>query len=245
MKRVFVYLSALVAVGGAIYLTGAVRAQAPAPAPTAAPAAKPTVAVFNIVEVIRNYNFAKNHMALLNHNRQIMSADLIKWRKEYLEKQEQVKTNPDPRKKEELSQDLLRLSRLIQDKDAEIAKKINEEGSKIISQIHDHIKTVVERIALPNGYHVVFAYPEFTTPEEANRAENKEMKLRPPAAQPWYVSPQVDLTKMVVDTLNQWYKAPELPPGVSPVSVGGVTPVGGSGAPTPPPTSGPIPTPGK
>jgi len=236
VKRIFVYLSTLAALGGSVYLAGAIRAQAPAAAaPTAAPTARPTVAVFNIVDVIRNYNFAKNHMALLNHKRQIMSTDLIKWRKEYLEKQQQAQVTADPKAKETLARELVDLQRKLQDKDAEIAKVINEEGSKVIGMIHDHIKTVVERIALPNGYHVVFAYPEFTTPEEANRAENKEMKLRPPAAQPWYVSPQVDLTKIMVETLNKWYEAPPLPPGVQPVNTDGkVTPVGG-GQPIPQP----------
>jgi Skp family chaperone for outer membrane proteins len=238
VKRVFFYLSALVGMGGMIYLAGAINAQAPAPAPAAPPpaASRPTVAVFNIVDVIRNYNFAKNHMALLNDKRTKMSAELIKWRKDYLEKQQQLQQAATPQIKDDLSKQLVELARKIEDKDREIAKVINEEGSKVIAQIHDHIKTVVDRIALPNGSHVVFAYPELTTPEEANRIENKEMKLRPPAAQPWYVAPQVDLTKMVVDTLNKWYEAPPLPPGVTvpdltkptPAPMGGVAPVAGS-----------------
>lgn len=237
MKRVLVFLSAVVALGVAVYLAGSISAQAPS-SPGAPPPVRPTVAVFNIVDVIRNYNFAKNHMANLNHMRQVMSADLIKWRKDYLDKQEELKKTADPRKKDELSSELLKLSRQIQDRDAEIAKKINDEGSKVISQIHDHIKTVVERIALPNGYHVVLAYPEFTTTEEMNRPENKEMKLRPPAAQPWYVAPQVDLTKLVIETLNKWYEAPPLMEGAQPIQIGGgVTPASGSGV--------PVATPGK
>ena len=47
MKRVFVYLSALVGVGGIVYLTGRSEAQQPgAPAPVAA--VRPTIAVFNL-----------------------------------------------------------------------------------------------------------------------------------------------------------------------------------------------------
>ena len=198
--------------------------------------------MFNIVEVIRNYNFAKAHMALLNHKRTSLSADLVKWRTEYLNKQQQAQVQPDPKVKDALAKDLTDLARKIEDKDREIAKSINEDGSKVIAQIHDHIKTVVDRISQPNGYHVVFAYPEFTTAEELNNPANKEMKLRPPAAMPFYVAPQVDITQLVVQTLNKWYEAPPLPVGVSPVAPGqpaagaapapgGVMPAAGTGRP--------------
>jgi hypothetical protein len=137
------------------------------------------------------------------------------------------------------------LARRIEDRDREIAKSINEEGSKVIGQIHDHIKTVVDRIAQPNGYHIVFAYPEFTTAEELNNPANKEMKLRPPAAMPFYVNPQVDITKLVIDTLNKWYEAPTLPPGVTPIGPGLGTQQGQAPQPAPGPNGGIMPTAGQ
>jgi len=33
----------------------------------------------------------------------------------------------------------------------------------------------------------------------------KELKLKPPAAQPFFVAKQVDLTPVVVQTLNTWF----------------------------------------
>ena len=56
MKRVFVYLSALVGLGGMLYLAGSSTAQPPMGAPPAANAqARGPVAVFNMAAVMRDY----------------------------------------------------------------------------------------------------------------------------------------------------------------------------------------------
>ena len=85
------------------------------------------------------------------------------------------------------------------------------------------------------------------TDEEKKSPYLKELKLKPPAAQPFYVAPQVDVTGVVVATLNKWYPAPAVPetpapatPGTSPVPGTGVPPSGVPGAApmgtVPPPT---------
>jgi hypothetical protein len=56
-----------------------------------------------------------------------------------------------------------------------------------------------------NGYHIVFAYPDAVDPKEMDNPMIKELKLKPPAAQPFYVAKQVDVTGVVVQTLNAWY----------------------------------------
>jgi hypothetical protein len=39
----------------------------------------------------------------------------------------------------------------------------------------------------------------------------KELKLKPPAAQPFFVARHIDLTGVIVETLNKWYPAPAVP----------------------------------
>ena len=53
---------------------------------------------------------------------------------------------------------------------------------------------MVDKTAEMNGYHIVFAYPDAVTPEELKSPYIKELKLKPPAAQPFYVAPHVDMT---------------------------------------------------
>ena len=60
---------------------------------------------------------------------------------------------------------MLELSRKIQDEDREINKALNDDASAIISKLYDEIKTVVDKTAEMNGYHIVFAYPDAVTDE--------------------------------------------------------------------------------
>lgn len=212
MKRVFGYLSALVGFGGMLYLGSTVAAQPPgagAPPPAAAaPAAtavRPTVAVFNMAAVMRDYDKAKFQVYLLNKMRIDKSTNLVKLRGELIKIQQQLPAIADPATKDKLTKDGVALQRQYQDEESAVNKLLNDEASKIISKLYDEIKMVVDKTADMNAYHIVFAYPDAVTPEEQANPYLKELKLKPPAAQPFYVSKQVDITGIVVQTLNAWY----------------------------------------
>ncbi len=240
MKRAFVYLTALVGFGGMVYLAGTTQAQPGAPgAPPPAPQARPTVAVFNMAAVMKDYGKAKYQVYLLNKKRVGISGDLVKWRTDYIETQKQAQLATDPKLREQLTQKLVGLTRLIEDKDREVNKALNDEASAIISQLYDEIKTVVDKTAEMNGYHVVFAYPDAITPEDAKNPFLKELKLKPPAAQPFFVAPQVDVTGVVVGTLNKWY--PPRDEKGQPVDVNNLPPVEGAAVPATNPPAGPQP----
>ncbi len=233
MKRVFVYLSALVGFGGMVYLAGGTIAQQPAGAP-AATGGRPTVAVFNMAAVMRDYGKAKWQVYQLNQKRLQMSGDLMKFRDQYIKTQTDMQKATDPKIKEAMSVQMLELARHIEDEDRKINKALNDEASTIISGLYDDIKKVVDATAEMNGYHLVLAYPDAVTPEEKANPYLKELKLKPPAAQPFFVAAQVDLTKLVVDTLNKWNPSPAVPAGAQepPSGVPGAAPAPGA-APVP------------
>lgn len=201
-------LSGLFGVVGAV---GLANAQPPAPGagapPAGAPATRPTVAVFNMAGVMRDFGQAKYQVHLLNVKKNDLSKQLLAWRGEYIQIQQDIqKAGPSgPPDKEQKVQRMLSLSRAIEDEDRKINKQLNDDASKIIGDLYDKIKMVVDKTAEMNGYHVVFAYPDAVTTEEMNSAYIKELKLKPPAAQPFYVAPHADITAMVVKILNGWY----------------------------------------
>jgi Skp family chaperone for outer membrane proteins len=210
VNRVFTYLSALVGVGGVVFLAGSSQAQPPGnPAPQ--PQARPTIAVFNMAAVMRDYGKAKYQVYQLNQKRLAQSGDLGKWRAEYIQLQNDGAKTADPKIKEDIGRRMVDLARKIEDKDREINKMLNDDASAIISQLYDDIKTVVDKTAEMNGYHLVFAYPDAVTPDEQKNPMLKELKLKPPAAQPFFVARHVDLTAVIIETLNKWYPAPAVP----------------------------------
>ena len=100
---------------------------------------------------------------------------------------------------------MLALARIIEDEDRKINKQLNDDASKVISELYDKMKRCVDKTAEMNGYHIVFAYPDAVTAEEMKSPYIKELKLKPPAAQPFYVAPHADITGTLVKTLNAWY----------------------------------------
>lgn len=212
MKRAFLYLSALVGVGGILYLASAATAQPPAggtppPAAGAAPASgvRPTVAVFNMAAVMRDFEKAKYQVYTLNKMRVANSGSLAQLRTKALELQKLIPATTDTGLREKYTRDLTAIQRQYEDEERNVNKHLNDEASKIISKLYDEIKMVVDKTAEMNAYHIVFAYPDAVTAEEQANPYLKELKLKPPAAQPFFVSKQVDITGVVVSTLNQWY----------------------------------------
>ena len=210
MKRTFTLLSAALGVAGMLYLTSAAGAQPGAPgAPPAAapgaPATRPTIAVFNMAAVMRDFGQAKYQVYLLNNKKTEMSKQLLAMRSEYIQIQTDLQKNPVVPDKDTKAQRMLALARLAEDEDRKINKQLNDDASAIIGDLYDRMKTVVDKTAEMNGYHIVFAYPDAVTPEEMKSPYIKELKLKPPAAQPFYVAPHADITGVVVKTLNAWY----------------------------------------
>ncbi len=252
MKRTFTLLSAALGVAGMLYLTSAAGAQPGAPgAPPAAapgaPATRPTIAVFNMAAVMRDFGQAKYQVYLLNNKKTEMSKQLLAMRSEYIQIQTDIQRNPVVPDKDTKAQRMLALARLAEDEDRKINKQLNDDASAIIGDLYDRMKTVVDKTAEMNGYHIVFAYPDAVTPEEMKSPYIKELKLKPPAAQPFYVAPHADITGVVVKTLNAWYppldakgqmvdvSKLDVAPGATPGAPGGPPAPGGGPAPVRPP----------
>jgi Skp family chaperone for outer membrane proteins len=209
-------LSAALGVAGMLFSAGVAGAQPGAPgapgAPPAVPATRPTIAVFNMAAVMRDFGQAKYQVFLLNKKKDELSKNLVTLRGEYIQRQTELRQRPDHPQKDQIGQQMLALARQIEDEDRKISKMLNDDASAIISELYDKMKAVVDKTAELNGYHIVFAYPDAVTQEEQKSAYIKELKLKPPAAQPFYVAPHADITAVVVKTLNVWY------PPVDPVT---------------------------
>jgi Skp family chaperone for outer membrane proteins len=162
-------------------------------------------AVFNMAAVTRDFNQAKYQVWLLNNKKTELSKQLIAWRSEYIEIQSELRKNPNHPDKNGMEKKMQDLTRKIEDEDRKINKDLNDAAGVIVSDLYDKMKEVVDKTAEQNGFQIVLAYPDAVTPEEKNNAYIKELKLKPPAAQPFYVAPDVDITARVIKTLNEKY----------------------------------------
>jgi Skp family chaperone for outer membrane proteins len=213
MKRMCALVAGTIAAMGIAFVSGAsISTGSAKPDEVRKPdVAKPVLAVtqktavFNMAAVMRDFGQAKYQVWLLNNKKTEMSKNLIGWRAEYLQHQQDLQKNPKHPELEQKSQRMLALARKIEDEDKRINKQLNDDASAIIGDLYDKMKTVVDKTAEQHGFQLVFTYPDAVTPEEMKSPYIKELKLKPPAAQPFYIAEDVDITARVIKTLNAWY----------------------------------------
>jgi Skp family chaperone for outer membrane proteins len=164
-------------------------------------------AYFNMAHVMREYKRAKTAVARLNDRRNRMTANLQGMRGMYTDLQkgiqaEKAKPAADPANLEQMSDGLLLLARRVEDLDRDINKLLNNQATDIIVELYDEIHATVATMAKEQGLVAVIAYPDAVTPEELQNPMIKELKLKPPAAQPFYLDPSVDYTAEIIQRLN-------------------------------------------
>ena len=196
----------------------------------AKPPAGTKTAVFNMAAVMRDFHQAKYQVHLLNGKKNEISKQLLAWRDEYtkLQAESKVLNSPPSSDMGERAKRMLALTRRIEDEDREINKTMNDAASAIIADLYDMIKGAVDRVAERDGFGLVLAYPDAVTAEERKSPYIKELKLKPPAAQPFLVAPQLDITARVLKLLNEEH--PPLDPETK-------QPVDVSKLPAPPPAA--------
>jgi Skp family chaperone for outer membrane proteins len=211
MMRRNVWAAVAVAAVGAAFVTGAA-----VPTPPAGPKAddpKQLVVIgqktgyFNIARVMRESKRAKTAVARLNARRDRMAANITGMRHMHAALQAAIAKEANPKKRDALAEDLLTVARQIEDADREINKILNGRASIIIAELYDEIRAAVVGIAREHNLTAVLAYPDAVTPEEAENPYVKELKLKPPAAQPFYVDPVADVTSELLRQLNDKFDA--------------------------------------
>jgi Skp family chaperone for outer membrane proteins len=203
-------LAAVAVVGAAFVTASAVPTKiAKPPADAKAEDARQVVVVgqrtgyFNMAKVMREYKRAKTAVARLNARKDRMAANLIGLRNMHGQLEATLRTTADPKRRDEITSGLITLRRQIEDTDREISKILNNRASIIVGELHDEMRRTVAAVARDNGLVAVLAYPDAVTPEEAENPMIKELRLKPPAAHPFYLDPSVDYTDEILRRLNE------------------------------------------
>ncbi len=229
MKRVYVFLAALVAIGGAVHLTGKLVAQTPGAAPATAPVQrtdKPRIAVFNVAKVMKDFEKWQYFAATMSNKRIQVAGELGKYRAEIQDLDKRLQTEVRKEEQEVIQRAMIAKQREFDDKERSIRKQLDDESSIHLKTLFSDIDRSVKAIVTANDYDIVFAYPDAVTAEEANSPMYYDIKMRPPAAMPFYVSKTVDMTPILIQTLNTSFKPPAAIPAPlpAPAAVGGTQP---------------------
>ncbi len=198
-------------IAGAAFVTGASVPPKPAGGLIKLDADKVVVGqktgYFNMAAIMRGYKKAKADVELLNVCRTRMMANSNGLRAMYGDLQKAIADEKNPQKKEELTFACKRLFRLIEDGESEVNRYLNDQATRTIVELYDQIHTATVEMAREHGLVAVLAFPDAVTPQEVNDPMVKELKLKPPAAQPFYLDPSVDYTQELLERLNAKFAA--------------------------------------
>jgi Skp family chaperone for outer membrane proteins len=221
-------LSAAALFGGLVYFGASADGQTPPtgnPPPSSQQPTRPRIALVNIAKVLKEYNKgAADGMAITKKRQDYV--DKIKPLREMLAtKTKLMQQSQIPAEKEKLQKEALAVNRQIEDIDQEAQRVLTEMSDRTIVEVYTNIKTVINDIAVTNNLDLVMCYPDASSPDEDKRPAVAQLKLQTPALIPFYHR-GMDITEVVVVTLNRRHPAP-------PVPAVPVDPKGGSGL-TPP-----------
>ena len=205
MNRVLVYLSALVGLGGVLVLAGQGTAQGPAPAATKSGG---KVAVFNVMKVLKDYQKFQFFVKTMNDKRTAAMGPLSALRTTILKLQDDIPKEPIQAKRDEMTKTLVAKQREFEDQERQVTVGLDAESAQYLRQVYFDIQRCVEAIVQQQGCDIVFAYPDAVDPKEMENPLYFNAKLRSQAAMPFYVSPNADVTSILVATLNQHFPPP-------------------------------------
>ncbi len=190
-----------VLVGVLAFAGAALAAGATDPKPTEekkAPVQK--VAVFDMAEVMRDFHQVKHHSHLMSKRKDELCKPLMAYRDEYIKLVKEIERPSHTRPNlDDIVTRMRELARKIEAEDDKVSKQLKKETDDANRDFHEKIKTVVNKVVEINGYQLA--------PVSDSAGGLKELKLKPPPAQPFYVAPRIDITRVVVKTLNAWYPA--------------------------------------
>lgn len=207
MKRVYLCLATVV---GLAVAGSAVAQTPPAGAAPATPTRSdpPRVAAFNVAMLMKKFDKWQYYAVTMENARITAAIELLKMRNDIVKMQEDLQKITEVQKQGVMIDQIKEKQFAFEKRERMLKDTLDADASKHLKELFADVNAVVAGVVESNGYDIVFAYPEATTKEEADSQNYIDLKLRATAAMPFYVAKRVDITEVMVATLNKHRPAP-------------------------------------
>lgn len=206
MKRTVFIAAGLALVGLAFYVGSQMQAQAPRPLQT-------RVALINMVQVLKNYKKAQSFEAQIRDKAKLMENQLKPIQEKLTKLRDEI-NNPatTPARKEQATAEGKKLTFEGQEKEESMKKELVKVNNDYVKQVYKEVEETVTAYARANNYELVLFYNDVVTADDFYHPETIKRKLQLPAAlMPMMVSPGMDISDQIVNTLNARF-SPSAPP---------------------------------
>ena len=227
MKRIFTRLAAIATFGVVLAFTTSASAQTPmgggaAPAPAQSRAQR--IVIVNIAKVLRDYKKANFQGHEITVKREAYVKRVQALRDQMAAVQKEYGSALDQNIKKQLQEKALGLQRQIEDIDREAQRELTSLSNDTIVRVYQEIKGVIYDIAKTNNLDMVLCYPAASNEKDENSPQVAQLMLQTPALIPFYHH-GMDITEVVIKTLNVRYPSQDPPTTKTVESTGGSTTV--------------------
>ncbi len=220
MKRKWIIATAGVAAAAALVYVGSLWAEQPggSPAVPSRPAAAPRtkIALLNLTYVISYYEKYKAYKDEMKKQAQPFEDRIKKDQAdmELLRKEATAATPPTEARRQEIETRVKADQRDIQDANDEAKGKLAKEASDQMVLLYKEVQTAAARYAAGHDFDMVLQYNEPLDPKDYYSPANIERKMGAGALIPLYYTPNMEISRDVLEMLNASYRTP----GVTPAS---------------------------
>lgn len=204
-KRTVLLMAGMTALATATYFASQIAAQ---PGSSGAPAGGVRIGVVNVGTIFVKYEKAKEFKLELQQKVEPFKKNMDKWHKEMVEYQELLQKN-DPRyKAEDLQKAITDRKRALEDANLAVRKLIGKQSEEQLVQLWREIVDRVEKYGQQVGFHIILGYGDPQDAKELHTFANINRKMQgmdTGGLTPLYVTPGLDLSEQIVQSLNASY----------------------------------------
>lgn len=161
------------------------------------------IALINLSHVLKNYQKAS---AFNNEMKEMMTPFTQKQKGKAAQYEALVKeAQSKPDQRELYEKQLRQLKRELEDAANEAQQSIGKKQDDMLVLLFKEIQEACQRVAMAQGYDMVFHYNDATTSQEYWSPMNIARKLQAGACMPLYYGQGVEITNEVVNALNAAY----------------------------------------
>lgn len=206
-KKLFSMVLVAMVLGGLVAIASQTAAQAPNNQPAAASPPTGKVAILNLSYVVKNYNKYLDFSTKMKKDVEQFEVQAKGKKAAY---DAIVKDASDPKnapQREKYEKDLKAVQREHEDITAAMKQYVSQKSDEQMVVLYREIQETAVRYANARGYEMVLHFndapantPDYYSPSNIAR------KMQAGALMPMYVNPALDISPLVVQTLNAGYK---------------------------------------
>jgi Skp family chaperone for outer membrane proteins len=198
----------LLCIGGACLILGTVLLvgrswSAAKPAP---PRPQSRIALLNLTYVIKKYDKFLTFQADLKEAVLPFQTTDAKLKEELEELRKEGAATADAERLEEIEQKGKEIQRQIEDNKAKANKALSKKQEEQLRILYKDVCQQAEKVAVSRGFEMVLHYNDAITQQDYWSAQNVVRKMQAGALMPMYHVPEVDISKEVVNLLNETHR---------------------------------------